>query len=501
MRYISILLLGTSLVWAFPPHAMSYAVFISMTVFLLGLHSKVTRSSFWYGYNFYLGAVIAFIGYWFSYYFRVQLGTGYILSYVLTSVICFYTAFYIGCISFLYDKLRTANNFFNLVVLFPSLWVLTELIRGLFFPRSWYVLGNTQVDNPIFLGYYPVFGVYFVSWLIVAVAGLLTYFIVYQRKCPTALIKGLCLITVAIIFSYFLGQVRYTHKYGTPITVALLQPSIFSTSNLTEAKLIETENIVEQLIKNTDASLIILPETIFGTDIHYLSIGYLDRLRELTKGKHVIFGSPVNWPGQLHQTGVASLDNPNQLVYIKHYLVPFGEYIPLKSNPIMASLVNSIGFQISNYIPGIYIQQPLLLGGQKFAFNICYENTVNDFVAKNAALATILINQSDLSWYGKTVMKDASLQFSQARALENQRYFLQDGNTGETVVINPMGKIEQQIPAFEVGSITTNIQGYSGHTPFEYMGNIPIWLLCFISIFLAVYKRIIRRIITILFAL
>ena len=489
MRYVLVLFLGGSLVFSFPPHGISYLIFVSMTLFLLGLHHRYTKSSFWYGYGFYFAAVVGFIGYWFSFYFRSELGTGYIVSYLLTSIICFYTALYIGVISFLYNKIRTSYNFFNLVVLFPSLWVLTELVRGLFFPRSWYVLGNIVVDNPLFSGYYPIFGVYFVSWLIVAIAGIFCYLISYGRKSRKLLLMSLSVIIGWVGISCVLSQIRYTHKYGAPVSVALLQPSIFSTSFLTRQELLNTEAIVRKLVKDANGSLIILPETIFGADSHYLSEGYLSNLKKLTKGKELIFGAPINWPGEVHQTGVASLSNPNRLIYTKHYLVPFGEYIPFDGSSIMDFLVRNVGFIVRSYIPGAYLQKPFELYGQKFAFNICYENTINDFVAKNAKDATILVNQSDLSWYGKTVMKDASLQFSQARALENQRYFLQDGNTGDTVVINPMGKVEQKIPAFEAGSIITSVQGYAGTTPFELMGNIPIWLFCALSILWAWYKK------------
>ena len=492
-RYIFVALLGSCMVFAFPPHTVSYTVFIILTLFILGLQQRFTNSSFWYGYSFYFGAVVAFIGYWFSSYFRIQLGTGYLLAYAITSIICFYTAFYIGIICFFYNKLRTNNQLFNLVILFPSLWVLTELIRGLFFPRSWYVLGNIVVNDPLFSGFYPIFGVYFVSWIIVAIAALFCYCILYQQKSCSGLLKFLCVIVIGIAFSYLLSKIRYTHKFGSPIKVALIQPSVFSTTSLTEQQLLETEDIVEKLVTNVNASLIILPETIFGTDPHYLDDGYFDRLRHLTKGRQLVFGSPLNWPGELHQTGVASIDNPNHLIYTKHYLVPFGEYTPLQGNLIMDFLVQVIGFNLKNYIPGSYIQTPMLVNGQKFAFNICYENSINDFVAKNAVSATILINQSDLSWYGQTVMKDSALQFSQARALENQRYFLQDGNTGDTVVINHMGQIEQKIPAFEEGVIITSVQGYSGTTPFEFMGNIPIWFLCSIGLLWAITQKFVQK--------
>ena len=489
LRYPFTFILGTSLVWAFPPHAISWVIFITMAIFLAGLERPLTKSGFWYGYIFYLGAVVAFIGYWFSYYFRLQLGAGYFTSYALTSIICFYTSLYIGGITVLYRKIKTTSHLYNLVCLFPSLWVLTELIRGLFFPRSWYVFGNTQVNNVLFRGFYPILGVYFVSWLIIAIAGCFAYFILYKRHDLRAIIKGMLAVLAGLAFCFGFAQIQYTQKYGLPINISLLQPSTFSSTNpsYSQSIMLETEDISVQLIQKTSADLIVLPETVFGTDPHYLTFGFLDKLRQLTPNKTIIFGSPISWNGSARQTGIVSLDHPGNLIYAKHYLVPFGEYTPFKGE-IMNFLVNSVGFQISEYIPGSYYQQPVEILGQKFAFNLCYENAVNEFVAKNARNATILLNQSDLSWYGKTNMKDASLQFSQARALENQRYFLQDGNTGDTVVINPQGEIEQQIPAFQSDELTASVQGYSGTTPFEVIGNLPIWILCCANLIYALFK-------------
>ncbi len=479
-------LIGLSLWLAFPPNAFGFMVFVSLSCFILGLER--IKSGFWYGYAFYLGAVIAFIGYWFSYYFRLQLGTGYILSYLLTSLICFYTAFYIGIISFAYSRIKTCFSLFNLAFLFPSLWVITELVRGFFFPRSWYALGNTQVDSIIFRGYYPLFGDYFVSWLVVAIAGIIVYCCLnYSFRLWVKLVAGLA---VFFTISYFLSGIQYTKPYGKPIKVALVQPNIFSTTMFDLNKQIILENVSFQLASNASADLIILPETIFGIDYHYLTYGYFDKLKNLARQKNarLIFGSPINWPTSPHQTGILDISHPETPIYLKHYLVPFGEYNPLRGT-FLEPVLDSIGFRIANYIPGEYKQKPIEMLGQKFVFNLCYENTINDYVAENAKTATILVNQSDLSWYGRTTMKDDSLQFSQARALENQRYFIQDGNSGDTVIINPQGRIEKRLPPFISDTLVSNVQGYSGITPFEFWQNFPIWLLCIISILIALILK------------
>ncbi|MBP9742195.1 MAG: apolipoprotein N-acyltransferase [Burkholderiales bacterium] len=479
-------LIGVSLILAFPPHQLSYAIFISITIFIIGL--EYTKNSFWYGYSFYLGAAITFIGYWFSYYFRLQLGVGYILSYLFTAVVCFYTALYIGVISVIYSKIKTRHLIFNQAVLLPSLWVITELIRGFFFPRSWYALGNTQVDSLLFKGYYPLFGVYFVSWLIVAVAGMLAYCCLnYTFK------TWIKCVTVLLIFfgiSYWLSGIKYTKPYGLPLTIAMVQPSIFSSTTFNVNKQQSLETLSRQLIIAANADLIILPETVFGVDYHNLSYGYFNELVNIANQKHaqLILGSPIRFGNNPHKTGVIDITHPDTPIYLKHYLVPFGEYDPLKDT-FLEPLITMLGLKLANYIPGSYLQPPVEMLNQKFAFNICYENTINDYVAANAKTATIMVNQSDLSWYGKTQMKDVSLQFSQARALENQRYFIQDGNSGDTVIINPKGQIEEKIPAFVSNTLIGTVQGYSGVTPFEMWQNLPIWLLCCGSLIIGILLK------------
>lgn len=487
MNLSLVFLIGVSLLFSFPPYGYSALVFVSIAIFIIGLEK--TKHGFAYGYVFYLGAVIAFIGYWFSYYFQLQLGTGYLLSYALTSVICLYTSLYIGIICLIYKRIRTTSPIFNLCALIPSLWVLTELIRGFFFPRSWYALGNTQVNSVIFRGYYPIFGAYFVSWLVVAISGLIACTLLTYKK-ELTLLKLIVCLSIFTGFSSILALIHYTKPYGKPITVALVQPSIFSTSNFSLQKLLEIEETSKNLVEKTNADLIVLPETVFGMDYHYLSPGYLDKLREEVNSKHqvLIFGSPMHFGLTPHRTGLVNIENPESPIYVKHYLVPFGEYNPLR-NTFMEPILYDIGFRVNEYIAGSYRQAPVEILGQKFAFNVCYENTVNDYVADNARNATILLNQSDLSWYGKTQMKDVSLQFSQGRALENQRYFLQDGNTGDTAIINPKGKLEYKLPAFTSNTLVGTVQGYSGTTPFEIFGNIPIWLICCINILLAIKYR------------
>jgi apolipoprotein N-acyltransferase len=474
---------GLTLCLAFPPYNLTYWIFPCFIIFILGLN--YTKAFFSYGFYFYFGAVNAFIGYWFSYYFATQLNTNYIVAYLFTLIICVYTSLYIGLLCSIYNKIKTPSQLFNLCCLLPALWTIIELIRGLFFPRSWYVLGNTQVNVFLFKGYFSVFGVYFVSFLIICIVGWLCYLILnyknFQFKLTLLYLISSCILFTGI--SVFLAKVQYTQVTGAPIAVTLVQPNIASNKNFTQDKLKAIESTVYALTKTSQGKLIILPETIFDTNYLNLTPGYFPKLQSLVKHKNaqLIFGSPFSSNDNKHQTGTLNISYPQQPIYIKHNLVPFGEYNPWNT-AFINSIINTFNFQLPNFIPGNNIQEPFTFNTQKLSFNICYENVINDYVALNARDASILVNQSDLSWYGKTYMKDLSTQFSQVRALENQRYFIQDGNSGDTLIINQNGTIVKSIPAFTKANLEFKVPGYTGTTPFQKGLNYPIWLLCLVII-------------------
>ena len=489
------ILLGASLYLSFPPINMYYVIFFTLSIFIFILeysqYKNNSSTKFIIGYVFYFVAVNFFIDKWFSVYFRDQLEVGVVVSYVITVLISLYTALYIGLISYLYVKLKTKSLLYNVSVLFPSLWVLSELIRGLVFPRSWYVIGNTQVDNIIIRGWYPVLGVYFVSWLVISICGFLVYIFItafIYKKYKKSIFCFLMLI-LFLIFSYQIGKISYTKQYGESTPITLVQPNIFSSKLSSYNHQIDLQNTVYSLVEKSNSGIIILPETVFDVNYKYLNKLYIDKLLALAKLKalDILFGSSL-FLYNSSVTGTLYL-NTSLPIYIKHFLVPIGEYIPLAQyipKKLLGVLFNKFEFLVPYYTAGEYIQKPFELYGQKFSFNICYENSINDFIAQNAKQSTIIINQSDISWYGKTYMKDLTLQLSQVRALENQRYFLQDSTTGMTAIIDNHGVIVSSLRPFSKGVLYGLVQGYDGYTPFENNLNYPIWLICIISIFLVI---------------
>jgi apolipoprotein N-acyltransferase len=85
--------------------------------------------------------------------------------------------------------------------------------------------------------------------------------------------------------------------------------------------------------------------------------------------------------------------------------------------------------------------------------------------------ATLLLNISNIAWFGDSIALPQHLQISQMRALETGRPMLRATNTGATAVINPKGEVVAQLPPFERGVLTASVQCYKGMTPYILAGN------------------------------
>jgi apolipoprotein N-acyltransferase len=103
--------------------------------------------------------------------------------------------------------------------------------------------------------------------------------------------------------------------------------------------------------------------------------------------------------------------------------------------------------------------------------------------------ANILVNVTNLAWFGDTIALDQHLQISRMRALETRRPMLRSTNTGMTAVVTPDGVVAARLPTFTVGTLTANVQGTQGLTPYVRWGNIPALAACLLGLALAAWRR------------
>ncbi|MEF8704759.1 MAG: apolipoprotein N-acyltransferase, partial [Candidatus Accumulibacter sp. UW26] len=106
--------------------------------------------------------------------------------------------------------------------------------------------------------------------------------------------------------------------------------------------------------------------------------------------------------------------------------------------------------------------------------NICYEDAFGSEIIGALPAATLLVNMSNVAWFGDSLAPAQHLQIAQMRALETGRMLLRATNTGMTAIVDVDGRVLSVLPAFTRGALVGEVRGHSGATPFVRGGNWPV---------------------------
>ncbi|MGH8742487.1 MAG: apolipoprotein N-acyltransferase, partial [Burkholderiales bacterium] len=155
--------------------------------------------------------------------------------------------------------------------------------------------------------------------------------------------------------------------------------------------------------------------------------------------------------------------SPRQ-AYHKTHLVPFGEFVP----PGFGWVLRLVQIPLSDFSRGAPDQPPLALAGQRVAVNICYEDLFGDAMARRLRQATLLVNMSNVAWFGDSLAPAQHLQIARLRAIETGRMHLAATNTGITAAIDRDGRVLRQLPQFAEGRLEIAARGYAGSTPYSW---------------------------------
>ena len=147
--------------------------------------------------------------------------------------------------------------------------------------------------------------------------------------------------------------------------------------------------------------------------------------------------------------------------------MPFGEYSP----PLFDWFYRFADIPMSNQTPGPRVQPPMQVGAQRVALNICYEDVFGRELLDFLPEATLMLNISNLAWYGASLAQPQHLQIARVRALETGRPMLRSTNTGMTALVQPDGAVEAVMPQFERGVLEVEVFGHTGFTPYARWGD------------------------------
>jgi apolipoprotein N-acyltransferase len=177
----------------------------------------------------------------------------------------------------------------------------------------------------------------------------------------------------------------------------------------------------------------------------------------------------------------------------KHHLVPFGEFIP----PLFKWFTRMMNIPLGDFNRGSLGQPAFEWKGERLAPNICYEDLFGEELAvqfSDAAKApTILVNVSNIGWFGNTVAIDQHLQISRMRAIEFARPMIRATNTGATAIIDDRGAVAKLLPRYTRGVLSGEVSGRNVITPYAWwvsrLGLWPLWLLGIGIILAAIWRQ------------
>jgi apolipoprotein N-acyltransferase len=353
-------------------------------------------------------------------------------------------------------------------------WVGVEWLRGWMFTGfPWVSPGYAQIDGPL-AGLAPVAGVYALgaaAWVVaLLIHEALNTRVKHQR------IALAVLATVMLVGGLALKQIAWTQPVGEPLRIALLQGQVPQNlkfdRRVTEATMARYARSIAEQAAGHD--LVVLPETAW-TQLWKDTPPDIANTINRT-GTTVALGAPDIVNGAL--TNSVLMLKGGALIgrYDKHHLVPLGEFIPFG----FRWFVELMNIPLGDFARGRLDQEPLTLKDQRVAFNICYEDLFGEEIVQSMRAplaATLLINLSNLAWFGHSHALPQHLQISRMRALEAGRPMLRATNTGATAWIDASGEVKKLLPFTQADALSVSLRGSTGLTPFARWGNASALLV------------------------
>jgi apolipoprotein N-acyltransferase len=131
--------------------------------------------------------------------------------------------------------------------------------------------------------------------------------------------------------------------------------------------------------------------------------------------------------------------------YDKTHLVPFGEYIPVRSWLPFLNRLAPYDFDYAVEPGGRFTRFPLAAGGRRYRFGvmICYEDTNPDMARPYAEGEPVdfILNISNDGWFDGSSEHDQHLALCRFRAVETRRAVARAVNMGISAVIDSDGRV------------------------------------------------------------
>lgn len=389
----------------------------------------------------------------------------------------------------------------------PALWSLMEMARSngeLAF--SWGTLSSAMAQYPVAIQSLSIYGPYGFSFLIVLV-NLLIALVLFIRSARKKIVLFI-LLTIIITSHLGFGVLRIgkfdeeRRGVAEKRKIAVIQPNVGLDIKWDPEYKDKIFRQIETLTKEASAlgaELVIFPETSAPVALSR-SRKYKEWLEEIARDSEsdLLIGyidhsfkdglwKSYNTAGLFNNTGNLVTE------YHKVNLLPFGEKIPLSQ---YFSVLEKVDFGQANFKSS---KKRTLFNSQsgKFGVLICFESTFPGFVRNYVRDgASYLVNITNDGWFGSS---SGPLQHSETailRAVENGVTVLRSANTGISLYVDPVGRVQGRLGLNIEGKIECGAGSFGARTFYVKYGNALFFILVILSLAVTVITdpaRVLKR--------
>lgn len=325
------------------------------------------------------------------------------------------------------------------VLLFPSLWIAVEFLRG-HFPFNgfgWGRIAFGQADSP-FAQVARIGGASILGF-VVAMLGVV-FFLAFQRNLKIAGVLMMSIVAFTIAVSATSPDLPKRNFEFVAVQGGVPSLGLDFNSRATAVFENHLRSTVDYLTSHRKEPKVILwPENSIDVDPFKDPI-VRDQLQSVVDEFNVPFivGAVLKHGSNFQNASI--LWQPEigpTTIYIKRHLTPFGEYIPLRT---IAEVVSPYAKGVVDFVPGdlIVIHR---VGQAKFAPIICFELLDDASGRAMAKMSNVFVVQTNSATFGLSPESDQQLGITRIRAIEHQRYSISVATSGISALVDPRGEV------------------------------------------------------------
>ena len=342
-------------------------------------------------------------------------------------------------------------------------------------------------------------GSYFITFVLVLVNCLVAYGLINATKIKALRLSAIIALSV-IAFQYSTGLVIWFTtdiNEGESVKVACAQGNISASNKWTMDTLKQLERVYWEQTREAakeGAEIVLWPETAIPFDITAgLNSKYDTMCKSLAKETevYILVGAYSNDGEKSYNSLVCYTPEGErcETVYNKRRLVPFGEFIPLRS--VFEKLIPPLT-EILITFDDVYEGESssiMDIGGTDVGCLICFDSIYDgltlDTVRDGAEIICLSTNDS---WFSGSAALSIHNSHAQLRAIESGRYISRCASTGISTVISPRGEVLSRVEADTEGLLVYDVYKRDNKTVRYYVGNVFVYICILLLVVLTLEK-------------